>query len=192
MNHKSGLALAVCVFAAGPVGFAAEEFPAELPPTIAIAQFENGMLTLTERQSRPVEEAVTVLVPVQRVVNGQDVTAFVSESRIRVRQVLAKASRELKTTGFVLFDVAGQKIPEVNLAIILKTPPVVLISADGLPLAPFYQPLFRSDTLVVVPTKPKAELKPSGIRPVPFQRPPGIRTKIQPAPKATLQPAEGR
>lgn len=197
MLYKTGLALAALVLIVGQTGFAADEvsadFPAELPPTIAMARFENGSLTLTERRLRPVVETATVQVPVQRVINGQRVTTYVVEPRQRIRQVEVKVSRVLKQADYFLYDVSGQKILEADLAIVLKTSRVVLVSADGLPIAPFYRPLFRRDTLVVVP---KQSLKPGGPLPVPTSKTTGFRVPLKPAPKATLKaaakPPEGR
>lgn len=175
------LTLLTLFLAASHSAIAADGFPAEQPPTVALAAFEEGILTLTERRQRFVEEKYTVKVPFLQVIDGIQVTAYRTESRTRLRPVHEQLSTKLKPGTFFLFDVAGQKIPEDDFGGLLKTRRAVLVSADGLPVAPSYRSLYRSDALVVVmkQLKPQQPPKPDETRPAP--EPTAVRATIRSA-----------
>lgn len=164
------------VLAVGQTGFAADKFatdkfPAELPPTVGLAAFKDGTLTLVERQRRYVEEKYTANIPFLQTVAGQSVTAFRSETRTRLRPVYETFGRKLKPESFFLFDVAGQKIPESDFGTLLKTARTVLVSADGLPVAPFYRSIYKPDILVIVTKQLNPDRVPEPPAPTPFRAP---------------------
>ncbi|MDA0589633.1 MAG: hypothetical protein O2820_02700 [Planctomycetota bacterium] len=184
MQKRIALAVATLVLAVGQAGFAADKFatdkfPAELPPTVGLATFEDGTLILVERQRRYVEEEYTAKIPIIQIVDGWAVTTFRSETRTRRLPVNEMFCRKLKPESFFLFDLAGQKISESDFGVLLKTARTVLVSADGLPVAPFYRSIYKSDVLVVITKRlrPDRASEPGEIYPAPSP----FRVPVRPA-----------
>lgn len=118
--------------------------PSGPPPTFSLATVKDGKLMLlqtvaartkvteyvTESRTTPDGRAVTVTiaVPVEKVVQRAEL------------RVVEKAKA---------FDTAGKEIDARRLAELLKDETVVLISADGKPLDPFYVRALKEGTIIL-------------------------------------------
>lgn len=62
-----------------------------------------------------------------------------------------------KVNDLVVTNALGEKLTEQEVRKILRKPTMVLISADGKPVHPYYLKVMRPETLVVIDKTPKPE-----------------------------------
>ena len=62
-----------------------------------------------------------------------------------------------KLTELVITNALGEKLTEKEIRKTLGKPTIVLISADGKPIHPYYLKVIRPDTLVIIDKTPKRE-----------------------------------
>ena len=62
-----------------------------------------------------------------------------------------------KPEDMVVTNALGEELTEKQIAEALKKPTMVLLSADGKPVHPYYLTVFKPDTLVIVDTMPHEE-----------------------------------
>jgi len=118
--------------------------PQGLPPTWATAVIKDGVLELTEGVLVPVyvKEQRTRQVPV-----GGRVVPVVEEVTVLHHRMEQRVVRVMKAR---YYDTAGKEIEVDRAARLLSRPTVVLLSADGKPLDPYYLRTVKEGTLTVV------------------------------------------
>lgn len=159
-----------------------KKLPVGRTPAPTLARFQDGVLLVTVPETSYREEEYTVQVPVTRIVNGKQVTEYIPSTRVRKRPVTKFKTVAMTENDASVFDVGGQKIPQDDLSILLKTERLVLMTNDGKPLPAAFRTLYRDDVLVVVPKKTIARPKlfPEPVpRPQPALRPAGVRIPVR-------------
>lgn len=159
-----------------------KKLPVGRTPTPTLARFQDGVILVTVTETRYVEERYTAQVPVTKIVNGKQVTEYIPSTRVRKRPVTEFKTVAMTENDASVFDVAGQKIAQDDLAILLKTERLVLMTRDGKPLPAAFKTLYRDDVLVVVPKKPivRPKLGPAPVPPPqPAVRPAGVRIPVR-------------
>ena len=96
----------------------------------------------------------------------------VKENRIVLVTETRQEERTLAIKGVQVLAVAGKRVDPVKLQEVLKNDTLVLFSADGKPVDPYYLALFKEGTLVLV--LPPQPLR-SGLPDVPPERLPRPR-----------------
>jgi uncharacterized membrane protein len=131
------------------------------PPTWGTAVMKDGVLEITqgvavpvmrkERRTRPVTVSGRVVNVVEEVV--------VTHHRL--------VQRIMKLPKVRYYDTAGKEIAAARAAKLLSRPTVVLMSADGKPLDPYYLRTVKEGTLIVVRPMVAAPVGPIGPGPAP-------------------------
>lgn len=124
--------------------------PSGPPPTFALATVKDGKLMLMQ--------SVQVRVKVTENVTETRTTADGRVQTVQVPVIVEKAIPQTVLRAVdkaKAFDTAGKEIDARRLAELLKTETVVLISADGKPLDPFYVRALKEGTVILaLPTNP--------------------------------------
>ena len=139
--------------------------PQGLPPTWGTAVIKGAELEITDSVAVPVymKQKRT------RQVNVSGRLVPTVEEFVVTRTRMVQRTRRLPKARY--FDTAGKEIEASRAARLLSRPTVVLVSADGKPLDPYYLRTIKEGTLVVVGPAFSQPVVPGGPGPVPVPVP---------------------
>lgn len=110
---------------------------------------------------------------------GEVLLSYPMEATLDGKPIWLWKYHHRKVTDLVVTNTMGEKLTAQEIRKTLRKPTMVLISADGEPVHPYYLKVIRPDTLVIIDKTPKREN--------PNEEPVKLKTQNADLPKPEIQ-----
>ncbi len=108
-------------------------------------------------QVKPQTPTPTPLIREAFMPKGDVLLSYPNDAIFNGKPIWLWAYHHRKLTDLVITNALGEKLTEQEIRKTLRKPTMVLISADGKPVHPYFLKVMRPDTLVIVDKTPKRE-----------------------------------